>query len=79
VATEIHAGRRDHLPDWRANDEEIPAEQLAQQIVAAVEADSRAVYVPGVVRVLGLNGIAPRLTDRLLAAVRGGSAAPRRD
>ena len=79
VATEIHSGRRDRLPDWRSNDEEIPPEPLAQEIVAAVESDRRAVYMPGAVRVLGLSGIAPRLVDRLLAAVRGGSAAPRRD
>ncbi|MEK6278226.1 MAG: SDR family oxidoreductase [Actinomycetota bacterium] len=79
VATEIHAGRRDRLPDWRSNDEELPVERMAEEIVAAVESDRRSLYVPGTVRLLGLNGIAPRLTDRLLAAVRGGSAAPRRD
>jgi NADP-dependent 3-hydroxy acid dehydrogenase YdfG len=79
VATEIHAGRRDRLPDWRSNDEELPPEQLAQQMLDAVESDSRAVYAPGAVRVLGLNGIAPRLLDRILAALRGGAAAPRRD
>jgi NADP-dependent 3-hydroxy acid dehydrogenase YdfG len=79
VATEIHAGRRDRLPDWRSNDEELPPEQLAQEILDAVETDSRAVYAPGAVRLLGLNGIAPRLVDRLLAALRGGAAAPRRD
>jgi hypothetical protein len=37
------------------------------------------VYAPGAVRVLGLNGIAPRLTDRLLARIRGRTAAPRLD
>jgi short-subunit dehydrogenase len=79
VATEIHAGRRDRLPDWRSSDEEIAPEALAQEIVAAIESDRRAVYMPGGVRLLGLSGIAPRLVDRLLAAVRGGSAAPRRD
>ena len=79
IATDIHRGRRDRLPDWRANDEELPPEDLAAAIVEAVETDRRAVYLPRQIRLLGLNGIAPRLLDRLLAAVRGGSAAPRRD
>ena len=79
VRTDIHAGRRDRLPDWRSNDEELEPEVLAEAMLEAVEEDRRAVYLPAVVRVLGLNGVAPRLTDRLLAAIRGGSAAPRRD
>jgi hypothetical protein len=44
-----------------------------------VEEDSRAVYVPGLVRLLGLNGVAPRLTDTVLRRIRGATAAPRRD
>ena len=44
-----------------------------------MEEDRRAVYVPGLVRLLGLNGLAPRLTDRLLARIRGRTAAPRLD
>jgi len=44
-----------------------------------VEEDSRAVYMPSPVRLLGLNGIAPRLTDALLRRIRGATAAPRRD
>lgn len=79
VATDLHSHQRDRLPDWRNNDEEMTAEDLAVALVGGVEADQRAVYVPKNVRILGLNGIAPRLTDRLLAAMRGGSAAPRRD
>ena len=51
----------------------------AAAILAAVEADERAVYAPKAVRLLGLNGLAPKLTDRLLARVRGRSAAPRPD
>jgi hypothetical protein len=31
------------------------------------------------VRLLGLNGLAPKLTDRLLARIRGRTAAPRLD
>jgi len=79
VATELHSHQRDRLPDWRANDTELPASELAAAILDGVEHDRRAVYVPQAVRLLGLNGVAPRLVDRLLAAVRGGSAAPRRD
>jgi short-subunit dehydrogenase len=79
VATELHAHQRDLLPDWRANEDELPASELAAAIIDGVEADRRAVFLPREVRLLGLNGVAPRLLDRLLAAVRGGSAAPRRD
>ncbi len=79
VETDLHAHERHLLPDWRKNEEELSPETLAAAIVDAVEADTRAVYVPGVVRLLGLNGVAPRLTDRLLARIRGRTAAPRLD
>jgi short-subunit dehydrogenase len=79
VETDLHAHERDLLPDWRKNEEELSPETLAGAIIDAVEADTRAVYVPGLVRLLGLNGVAPRLTDRLLARIRGRTAAPRLD
>jgi short-subunit dehydrogenase len=79
VETDLHSHERENLPDWRENEEELPPEEVAVAIVAAIENDDRAVYIPRVVRLLGMNGIAPRLTDRLLAAIRGGAAAPRRD
>lgn len=79
IATGITSHQRDRLPDWRATDEELPVEPLAEAILEAVEEDRRAVFVPRAVRMLGLSSVAPRLLDRLLAAVRGGSAAPRRD
>jgi short-subunit dehydrogenase len=79
VETGLHAHQRDLLPDWRKNEDELPPEKLAGAIIEAVEADTRAVYVPGQVRLLGLNGVAPRLTDRLLARIRGRTAAPRLD
>jgi NADP-dependent 3-hydroxy acid dehydrogenase YdfG len=79
IATGITHHQRDRLPDWRATDEELPVEPLADAIIEAVEEDRRAVFMPRAVRVLGWSGVAPRLLDRLLAAVRGGSAAPRRD
>jgi short-subunit dehydrogenase len=79
VATDLHAHERDILPDWRSNDEELPPEQVAAAIVAAIDKDRRDVHVPRIVRLLGLNGISPRLVDEILARIRGRSAAPRRD
>ena len=77
--TEILAHQRDRLPDWRANQHERPVEELVTAILAGIEADARAVYAPWAVRLLGLNGIAPLLTDRLVAFARGRTAAPRAD
>lgn len=79
IETDLHAHERDLLPEWRKNEDELPPERLAEGIVSAVESDRRHVYVPGVVRLLGINGIAPQLTDRLLARIRGQGAAPRLD
>jgi short-subunit dehydrogenase len=79
VATDLHSHQRDRLPDWRRDENTIPPERVADAILDGVERDRREVHVPAAVRVLGLNGIAPRLTDRLVAAMRGPSAAPRRD
>lgn len=79
IATGLHAHERDRLPDWRKNEDELPPERLAEAIVAAVGADRRQVHLPRVVGLLGINGIAPRLADLLLAKIRGRSAAPRLD
>ena len=79
IATDLHTGRREGLPDWRKSDDELPVEEAVDAVIAGIEADRRNVFVPREVRLLGLNGIAPRAVDRLLAALRGGSAAPRRD
>ena len=80
IATSLHDHQRERLPDWRASaDEGLPPERVAEGILAAVEEDRRQVHVPGSVRMLGLNALAPRLVDRVLRAARGGSAAPRRD
>jgi NADP-dependent 3-hydroxy acid dehydrogenase YdfG len=77
--TTILAHQRDRLPAWRTNDEERPVGELVAAILEGVESDSRAVYAPPVVRILGLSGIVPRLTDRLLVRIRGRAAAPRLD
>lgn len=77
--TTILDHQRDRLPAWRTNDEERPVEELVAAILEGVEDDARGVYAPPAVRVLGLSGIAPRLTDQILARVRGRAAAPRMD
>jgi 3-oxoacyl-[acyl-carrier protein] reductase len=79
IETALHDHQRRHLPDWRRDENTIGADRVAEAIVAAVEGDRREVHVPAAVRVLGLNDLAPRLTDRIVAAVRGATAAPRRD
>jgi NADP-dependent 3-hydroxy acid dehydrogenase YdfG len=78
-ATTILRNQRDQLPDWRANEGERSVEDLVDLILRGIEEDKRSVYAPGAVRLLGLNGIAPRLTDHLLARIRGAAGAPRRD
>jgi NADP-dependent 3-hydroxy acid dehydrogenase YdfG len=78
-ATELLARQRDRLPDWRANAQERPVEELIEEIITGIESDTRGVYAPRAVRLLGLNGLAPRLTDRLVARARGRTAAPRTD
>jgi short-subunit dehydrogenase len=78
VATDLHGHQRERLPDWRRNDEEMPPERVAEEIVRAIEEDRRELHTPRIVRLLGLNGIAPRLVDELLARMRGRTAAPRR-
>ena len=79
VETSLHDHQRERLPDWRRDENTIPAGQVAEAIVAGVESDRREVHVPSAVRALALNDIAPRLVDRLVARARGSSAAPRRD
>lgn len=77
--TTILAHQRERLPAWRTNDEERPVSELVEAIIEGVEDDARAVYAPPIIRILGLSGILPRLTDRLLVRIRGRSAAPRLD
>jgi short-subunit dehydrogenase len=79
IETGLHAHQRDRLPDWRSVGREADPEALARAVLAAVEADRRTVSYPRQVALLGLDAIAPRLTDRMLRRLRGGSAAPRTD
>jgi NADP-dependent 3-hydroxy acid dehydrogenase YdfG len=78
IETELHSHQRHRLPEWRGVGEEVGADGLARAVLAAVEADRRSVAYPRPVGLLGLDGIAPRLTDRILRRLRGASAAPRR-
>jgi short-subunit dehydrogenase len=79
IATHLHDHEKATMPDWYHGDDAGGVERLAAAILRGVEADRRAVYHPPFVRLLGLNGIAPRLTDAILRRLRGGTAAPRRD
>jgi NADP-dependent 3-hydroxy acid dehydrogenase YdfG len=78
VKTSLHAHVLERMPDWYRPSDAIPPEVVAEAIVHGVLEDRREVHVPGQVRLLGLNDIAPGLVDRLLTLIRGGAAAPRR-
>jgi len=78
VKTSLHAHEMERMPDWYRPSDAIPPEVVAEAIVHGVLEDRREVHVPGQVRLLGLNDIAPGLVDRLLILIRGGAAAPRR-
>lgn len=80
IATHIHDHERDRMPDWYRGAGAAPAERLAAKVLRAVETDRRAVYFPPVVRLLQtVHNVSPRTGDALLRALRGGTAAPRRD
>lgn len=77
VRTSLHDEMKE-IPDWRNSDDAISPEQVAEATIEAIEQDRREVHVPRQVRLLAMNDLAPGLLDRLLAAIRGGAAAPRR-
>jgi NADP-dependent 3-hydroxy acid dehydrogenase YdfG len=81
IATALHDHEKETMPDWyRGGPQAAPAGALAQRVVTAIERDARAVYHPPIVRLLGaVHGLSPQLSDRLLRALRGASAAPRAD
>jgi short-subunit dehydrogenase len=80
IATSLHDHEKDSMPAWyRGGADAAPPADLAERIVAGIERDERAVYYPGLVRVLGIaHGVYPRAGDALLRRLRGHSAAPRR-
>jgi short-subunit dehydrogenase len=79
IATHLHDHQRHLLPEWRLREHGADADRLAEAVLRAVERDQRAVSYPPIVRLLGLNAIAPRFTDAVIRRLRGGTAAPRRD
>lgn len=81
IATSLHDHEKATLPEWyRGGSDAVPASRMARKILAGVANDARAVHHPPFVRLLGAaHGISPNLTDRLLRALRGDSAAPRPD
>ena len=81
IASTLHDHEKASIPDWyRGGPDAVPAEDLAAAMLAAIEADRRALYFPRFVRLLGAaHGLSPRLADRMLRLLRGGTAAPRTD
>jgi 3-oxoacyl-[acyl-carrier protein] reductase len=80
IATHLHDHEKNSLPDWyRGGERAADAGRLAQAVLRAVEDDRRAIAYPAFVRLLGINGIAPRFADAVVRRLRGGTAAPRRD
>jgi short-subunit dehydrogenase len=80
VATALHDHEKDALPVWyHGGDAAGAVDRLAAAILRGVERDRRNVYHPPIIRLLGLNGLAPRATDAILRRLRGATAAPRRD
>jgi short-subunit dehydrogenase len=80
IATSLHDHEKERMPEWyHGGDDALPPEKVAKAMLAAVEDDKRAVYVPRIVRLLGaLNGPAPRFTDAFLRRLRGPTVAPRK-
>jgi short-subunit dehydrogenase len=81
VKSHLHDHDQANMPDWyHGKDRAAPAEPLGKAIVDAVRDDKRAVYYPPIVRLLRIvHGISPKLSDRMLRVMRGGTAAPRTD
>lgn len=77
VKTALHDHQPGKIPDWRRSEEAIEPEAVAEAAIEAIEEDRRQVHVPGQVRMLALNDIAPGLVDRILRLLRGGASAPR--
>ncbi|HEY7077944.1 MAG TPA: SDR family NAD(P)-dependent oxidoreductase [Solirubrobacteraceae bacterium] len=78
IDTALHAHEPERMPAWYGSRKASP-DRLAAAVIAAVEQDRRTVAYPREVALLGLNGLAPGLTDRLLRRLRGAAAAPRTD
>ena len=79
VETHLHDDDRaqGRMPDWHRPRAMIKPERVAKAIVAGIEQEREAVFVPPAARVLGLvHGVSPALADRMLRILMGGTAAP---
>jgi len=81
IATSLHDHEKETMPAWyRGGPNAAHAGKLAERVLKAVAEDQRAVYYPGLVRLLRtVHGLSPRLADRMLRRMRGATAAPRAD
>jgi short-subunit dehydrogenase len=80
IQTSLHDHEGTLMPEWyRGGPDAASAEALAARIVTAIERDSRHLHYRSVVKHMGiLNGVSPRIADRVLRRLRGDTAAPRR-
>jgi short-subunit dehydrogenase len=79
IETHLHDHDKDRLPDWLSQGDGEPPEPLAERVVEGVENDARYVHYPANVEALRVvHGLSPRLADRVMRAVVGRTAAPRR-
>ncbi len=79
IKTHLHDHEREQMPGWYRPADAASPEPLAKRVVEGVERDRRAVYYPPIVRLLRIvHGLSPGLSDSMLRALRGRSAAPRR-
>ncbi len=81
IATSLHDHEKETMPPWyRGGPNAASADEMAEQVLATIESDGRALYFPRAVRLLGaLHGLSPRLSDLVLHRLRGATAAPRTD
>ena len=80
IATALHDHEKERMPPWyKGGPNAASPDELAARVLAAVEANARAVHFPRLVRLLGIaHGVSPRAGDAVLRRLRGRSAAPRR-
>jgi short-subunit dehydrogenase len=79
VKTHLHDDDREHqrMPAWYQSGAAISPGRVADEIVAAIERERAAVYVPPVTRLLRIaHGLSPKLADRMLRVIMNRSAAP---
>jgi short-subunit dehydrogenase len=79
VKTHLHDDDREHdrMPDWYRAGSAIKPERAGREIVEAVEKERSVLFVPPITRLLRIvNGISPKLADRMLRVIMNRTAAP---